>query len=214
MVELIFIHLPKTGGSSLLQLLYDQYGEAHVRHFERDECLELNARGVKISEVLSPEIRVIHGHFFFKEVKDIIKRDKPKLVTFMRDPVKRVISNYHWWMHTIEEDPDHSERHRINEPLEVYITRPDVRNKVSQFLEGSRLKKFTFIGFLESLDADAARLAKILKWQNIEVKHEKNSEGFKKKNQTVGLELEKTIARLNRKDMKLFKKAKDLKFTI
>ena len=196
----------------MLQLLYEQYGQAHVRHFERDECLALNRSGKKISEVIDSEVRVIHGHFFYSEVKDIIKRDKPKLVTFMRDPVKRVVSNYHWWMHTIEQDENHSERHRINEPLELYITRPEVRNKVAQFLEGSRLKNFTFIGFLESLERDVERLAQLLGWTNVELKHEKNSQGFKKETSTVDPQLQKSIARLNRKDIKLYNRAKSLKF--
>ena len=215
MVKLVFIHLPKTGGSTMLDLLNRNYGERHVRHFERDECLELNAKGKRISEVIGTDVQVIHGHFFYSEVKDIIKRDKPHVVTFMRDPVKRVISNYHWWMHTIERDENHSQRHRINESLAVYASQPDVRNKVSQFLAGSRLGTFTFIGFLESLQRDVERMAQLLGWQHVTLSHEKNSQSFKKKGQAeVEPELMDKIARLNRKDIRLYKKAKALKFRI
>ena len=199
----------------MLQLLYDQYGEEHVRHFERDECLALNAEGKQISDVIGKEIKVIHGHFFYKEIKNIVKQDNPKLVTFMRDPVSRVISNYNWWIHTIQRDANHRQRHRINETLEEYASQPDVRNKVAQFLSGVRLKNFDFIGFLENLDDDVTKLAKVLDWRKVELKHEKDSKTFKTgKSREISPDLRKMIERLHSKDIKLYNKAKSLTFRI
>ncbi len=208
MVELIFLHLPKTGGSSILEVLKLAYGESHVRHFERDECLELNGEGRKISEVIGPEVKVIHGHIRYLEVKDIVKRDKPSLVTFFREPVSRVISNYNWWKFNLMDKPEHPAYNRRNEELGTYIESDITQNKMTFFLKGSRLKEFDFIGFLESFDSDLQELGERMEWPAAPDFHEKNSASFSaKKPTTIDDKLRKRIEKLNKKDIALYKKA-------
>ena len=69
-------------------------------------------KGKRVADVLFSTTKVIHGHFLFSEIEDLVERDDPKLVTFMRQPNERVISNYHWWKHTIEENPNHPVHYR------------------------------------------------------------------------------------------------------
>lgn len=215
MVELIFLHLPKTGGSSILEALKFQYGSEHVRHFERDECLDLNKRGIKISEVLSPETKVIHGHIRYQEIKDIARRDKPKLVTFFRDPVARVISNYRWWQHSLIDKPDHPAYSRRKDALELYIQEKTTQNKMSYFLKGVSLGRFTFIGFLETFDEDLEHMGKLLEWTPSPHYHEKNLKAEKaKKDTNISDAIINQIKRLNSKDIALFEKAKKLKLTV
>jgi hypothetical protein len=208
MVELIFLHLPKTGGSSFLEVLKFSYGDKHVRHFERDECLELQSQGLKISEVIGPEVRVIHGHIRFKEVKDIYKKQRPKLITFFREPVERVVSNYNWWKHTLKDNPAHPAYSHRNDSLSSYVGSKDTQNKMSYFLRGCSLKDFTYIGFLDSFENDLQEIKKLFAWPEPPKFHEKKAENFSPKSkEPLDDDLLKKIKKLNKRDLVLYQKA-------
>ncbi len=211
-IELVFLHLPKTGGSSILKALYAVYGEAAVRHFERDECIALNHRGLRISDILGEEVKVIHGHFLYEEVDDLVRRDRPKLITFLRNPTDRLISNYQWWKHTLNSDPNHPEKRRVNEPIEIYACRPETQNKMSRFLKGSSIDDFFFIGFLESFAEDLASLGKLLNWPELPPFHEKNGAKIKGyEANKVGDASREQISALNKSDWSLYEKSLALK---
>ena len=208
MIELVFLHLPKTGGSSILKALHEIYGKEQVRHFERDECMDLNQKGLRIKDVLEQKIKVIHGHFLYEEIQDLLKRDQTILVTFFRNPTDRLISNFNWWKHTLERNPNHPDRNRINETLETYASRPETKNKMSRFLSGSTMDDFFFIGLLENFEADFNALAKLLKWPKLPVFHEKNGtkiEGYETKE--VNDSLRQKLTEINHLDWLWYKKA-------
>lgn len=191
----------------MLQTLVEVYGEKQVHHFERDDCLELQEKGQKISDVISKDTKVIHGHFYFEEVQDIYDRDQPKLVTFMRSPVHRVISNYHWWKHSLEHKNTEEATRRMNEPLELYVRRPETQNKMARFLEGVDINEFYYIGFLESFETDLLELAEKLEWQIATIHHEKKMVRSKANDKIYSSNLLKSIKKLNIKDEKLYKSA-------
>lgn len=207
MVELIFIHLPKTGGSSMLQTLIDVYGEEHVHHFERDDCLDLKEKGKRISDVISKETKVIHGHFYFEEISDIFQRDQSKLVTFMRSPVDRVISNFNWWKHSLKNKDTKEARERRDERIETYITRPLTRNKMARFLKGVNMEQFFYIGFLESIQNDIEELSRKLEWSQVSIYHEKKINEGKSPEQLYSAALLSKIKKLNQKDEKVYQSA-------
>ncbi len=211
MIDIIAIHLPKTGGSSFFEIMGVVYGEDKVKRYTRKTYLEAISSGKKLVDDFPSDLKVLQGHLYYKEVKRIIKANKSKIIIWLRDPVERVISNYGWWKHCVENDPNHSERHRINESLEVYITRKEAQNKMYKFLKGFDLKDVFFIGFLESFDKDLKELASLLNWSNVPYFHEKNSEKFAKQKNEVSEENRKKIRKLNKKDIKLHTKAQQLK---
>lgn len=192
----------------MLQTLISVYGERAVRHFERDECLALNAEGKRIIDIIEPEVKVIHGHVYYQEVEEIAKRDLPKLVTFMRNPTERVISNFNWWKHTIKEDENHPVRNRQNESLKVYASLEETQNRMVKFLKGTTIDQFFFIGFLESFSEDLGRLSKLLNWPETPVFHEKNikRENLKPKDR-LSPWLKRKITKNNKEDWRLYKSA-------
>jgi hypothetical protein len=92
---LIFVHLPKTGGSTLARVLKDQYAS--------DTVLSLydSFSGAELQDVPRERLdglRVVMGHFAFGAHRFVTRR--ATYVTVLRDPVDRVVSHYHFVRHS------------------------------------------------------------------------------------------------------------------
>jgi Sulfotransferase family len=91
---LIFLHLPKTAGSTVVRILEREYGN--------DAVLPLydSKFGDEVAE-LAPDqaarTRAIAGHFYFGVHDDVPARCR--YFTFLREPVERIVSHYHFVRH-------------------------------------------------------------------------------------------------------------------
>jgi hypothetical protein len=88
---LIFLHLPKTAGSTVVHILEREYG--------RDAVLPLydSTFGDEVAELTADQAahtRVIAGHFYFGVHEHVPGRCR--YFTFLRDPVRRIVSHYHF----------------------------------------------------------------------------------------------------------------------
>jgi hypothetical protein len=173
---IVSLHMPKTAGNSLKVVLDEHFGDAmksdyldypmHVSPPERhrqaiESCLE--AAGTYSDY---EAIRCIHGHFL--PVKYLLLADtRPTVfVTWMRDPIERLVSHYHYWFDAYDPDsPDTRPLHRrvVEEQwsLEKFCLSTDMRNLYSQFLWGFPLERFDFIGITENYEADLRRLSRV-----------------------------------------------------
>lgn len=100
-----FIHIPKTAGQSLHYLFKQKYGSEKVSPlFNNLSLLPIN---------FAYSYDVIFGHTDYETVRIAIQRKELKLITFLRDPVKRLLSLYKfWWSH----DP---EIHKVNTAVKL-----------------------------------------------------------------------------------------------
>jgi hypothetical protein len=82
-LELISIHIPKTAGTSFRNTLKTVYGEDHVARLD----IELYDKHIRLNELdyfessLPNHLKVIHGHFSYESVKDILKYLKMYLLS-------------------------------------------------------------------------------------------------------------------------------------
>jgi hypothetical protein len=95
---LIFLHLPKTAGSTLAKVIRRQYGA--------NSCLELygSSSGQEITVLPGKEfsqVRVVIGHFHFGVHRFL--SSPANYLTVLRDPVERVISHYYY----VRRSPEH-----------------------------------------------------------------------------------------------------------
>ena len=99
-------------------------------------------------------IKCIHGHFM--PLKYSIVR-QARFVTWIREPIERLGSHYHYWRRTYEGDKSPALHRRVVEEdwsLERFCLGPEMRNMYSQFLWGFPARRFAFIGIVESFESE------------------------------------------------------------
>lgn len=208
MIELISIHIPRTGGTSFYNILQQVYGDRLSKSYNRKRYKHAIQDGKDFSNVLDEKVRILEGHFNYKEVRKIHLNDNAKVLCWLRDPVERLISNHrHFTKRNNLPDVPSPQLHRRNESLLTYASREDCRNRMTKILDGIELEDLFFIGFLETYEKDMARLADLLKWPTYSVpKLNAVPAGDAK----ISDELRSKIKALNLDDYDLFNKAHQL----
>ena len=102
---LVSLHLPKTAGTSFGSALKTRFGNALLRDyadvpintppFERNKAAMQAA--LDNAEADWSGIECIHGHFLPVKYLLLAARRELKFVTWLRDPVERVLSHYDFW---------------------------------------------------------------------------------------------------------------------
>jgi hypothetical protein len=135
----VFVHVPKTAGTSLrgevakllqpdVNIAVDYTDTARSFHDRMDEAVENF-----ISEANSSVIRFASGHILGRHVVRIRGGfPKARLVTFLRDPVHRVISDYRY--QRSPRHPVHDEFIAKVPDLDAYLELRPERNKMAQHL--------------------------------------------------------------------------------
>ena len=163
---IISVHLPRTAGTN--------FGKALRRHFRtrllRDYSdfpintpqpqRNLAALGASLRNANGdfPNVECIHGHFL--PIKYLLTMHKRQVVfvTWMRNPVERVLSHYYYWKKTYSPRSAPLHRRVVEEDwsIERFCLGPEVRNLYCQFLWGFPLDYFDFIGVTEFYENDLA----------------------------------------------------------
>lgn len=164
---LISVHLPKTAGTSFEESLRSHFGE-RLRLDYADKPLHrtaLQRNGMALSAALrrsrsgcdDDRIACIHGHFLPLAYRWLRVPGGLRFVTWMRDPVQRLASHYHFWRR--ENAPpaaDTLHRRMLEEDwsFERFALGPELRNVYARFLWGFPLRRFDFIGISEHYGED------------------------------------------------------------
>lgn len=169
MLELISLHIPKTAGTSFYHLLKQVYGEQLSLSYRRRDILTNLSNGDFTTDTLAPRIRVLHGHFHYSEIAALHSAKEAKLICWIREPLDRLVSNYRFFKAGLENPERNPEqyklnKHRLNESLLEYAERLENRNRISQFLAGSRIDDFFFWGRMSHFTEDVLHLSRQLAW--------------------------------------------------
>ncbi|MCB0704754.1 MAG: sulfotransferase family 2 domain-containing protein [Saprospiraceae bacterium] len=215
-LELVSIHIPKTAGTSFRGVLKEVYGEQEVIRLD----IGLIKQELRINEVvfsknkLSKNIRVAHGHFSPALLKAHFEiAPEVPFITWLRDPIERVISNYFYLQKRLKEELEEEKKglnilSKMQRSLLEYAQSEINQNRMSKFLEGIELEELFFIGIQDYFAEDLQFIAQKLQWPPIqELKY--NITG--RKNDQVSPEERQQIADLNQKDVALYEKALSLR---
>jgi len=130
------------------------------------------------------------------------------VITWLRDPVKRVISNYFYLSKILREELNEEEKDlnilaKMQKTLIEYANAEPNRNRMSSFLKGSILEDFLFIGIMDHYEEDLKYLASILGWgEYTELQHNITVDKPEVDEETLSI-----IKELNSKDIEIYKSA-------
>jgi hypothetical protein len=168
-ISLISIHIPKTAGSTLLNYIRNQYSPRSVLTHYGDW---------RDAQRANNNIQAIHGHIIANNFW--VKNHNAKKITWLREPMMRLISQYYYWKSTASpEVASPFVREVLNGlPFEEYIDHNYCKNSyTNRWLKGIDMEMFDFIGIVEKFHTDIHRMGKTLKWKPIKI--------LKKRNQNI-----------------------------
>lgn len=139
----VSVHVPKSGGTSFRRILgeictariWDNYGKI----FSRDQARPgLVPQGVMF----------IHGHFLADAFDDLFPNRR--LVTWVRHPVERLVSNYYHFIRAPDmRDDCCRELHERRLSLRQFADLDWMRNETSRYLAQKPIEDFAFVGVAE-----------------------------------------------------------------
>ena len=225
---IISVHIPKTAGTSFLATLeqhfgdtllkdYDGYGLRFVR--ETSSLYEKYAANLKASIRLAEKdltrFECIHGHFFPIKYLLMGYRKQAKFVTWIRNPVDRVLSHYHHCKRNYDPKTSpifHRKVVEENWTIERFCLGPELRNHYWEKLWGFPLEYFDFVGITEFYDEDIAYFARHILNSDTTATRLNVGEGGGKP-YSIDESFRRDIESFHEKDMALYQRALEMRQT-
>jgi hypothetical protein len=177
---LIFLHIPKTAGTTLNRIIEHQYSPFAIFTIDPHRIRATAKRLKRLPEERRRRLRVVRGHVLYGIHKFLPQG--ATYITLLRDPVARVLSAYYFVLRR-PLNPLHrklkTERLRIEDCLRLF---PDRQNLQCRFIAGiedaaindERLldiakenltKSFSVVGISERFEESLMLMATTFAWQ-------------------------------------------------
>ncbi|MBA8888475.1 hypothetical protein FHW12_002708 [Dokdonella fugitiva] len=208
---LISVHVPKTAGTAFRTRLERHFGDRLLLDYA-DRPLAPGHLWRRFANPAPSVARLagfacVHGHFIADKYDHLGAR--ARLVSWLRDPVQRVASHYHYWKRV--PDPRNPDCRRLVQErldLEAFAALPRMRNVASRFFGRYRPADFFFLGIVEEMAESQRRLRQLVGIEWDDATDNRNDDA------TGGYALPATararIAALNANDCRLYDEARAL----
>lgn len=159
---IVSVHIHKNGGMEFKKYLLKSFGHKLLLEYGQDSALL--TRFFSGGERQEPAVdkyqkyKIIHGHFLSNRFD---KFDNVELVTFLRDPAQRLVSNYYFFKRNFYNHSPICHMIKDGLTLEEYIDLDSSKNVQSFFLANKSINDFKFIGILEEYEASIKIMKKI-----------------------------------------------------
>jgi hypothetical protein len=223
--QIFFLHIPKTAGTSLMDILQMQVDPDDFYSFP-DGIENLQPEKMYVAQ----KARIIRGHRMYDFQKYFTRR--PYVITMLRNPYDRIISNY---AHLSRINPPrlvkiarmtNPERDDSPVSLEEYVSAPSMQNRLIQFLIGYNgalkkpfndhlalakvhLENLAFFGLKERFDDSIKLLAYTFGWTPIKIEAKLNIAPSDSKPK-ISPEAKALMEQFNEPDMEFYQYACEL----
>lgn len=178
--KLIFLHLPKCGGTTFHSILERMYRKEEIFDIKVINDLRLNIEDfISLPPNEKARLKLLKGHMEFGLHKHF--SEESTYITFLRDPIERIISYYYF----VKRHPNHRlyKLNLLNDEMSFYdfvttIKEGDVHNGQIRLISGINDEKefmleraleniekhFSFVGTLEKFDESLILLQRLFDW--------------------------------------------------
>lgn len=189
--NLVFVHVPKTAGSTITHLFRKLFGKENVWSEQRQK---------KMGKFDKDKYNVAKGHFKHDRFPDL---DWP-IITIIRHPVERIISHYNYAIHNNHPRIFTSRGLKSDVKLLEFAEANINRNAYTKQL-GTDLDKFDLVLITEFFDGS---IKVLFDWMGYKGKIKYGFTNKTNKKNPVSEKERKVIGRLNKEDMELYREAK------
>lgn len=227
-----FIHIPKTGGTTIVdtlsrQILFNKFQRLTPTRFTHPRDFLDSVENLLEKVISDSKADVVGGHFGFAAHPKL--SDPSEYFTVLRDPIERVISEYYfiknkgmYYQQLIESE---------NLGLEEYIHHPEtfyLNNLQTRLISGVRyesgeevtkemydlalenLKKFEVFGITENMGSTLALFYLVLGWKRIPYYLKSNINSQRPKRENISQQEIDSIRERDKYDVMLYHEAKSI----
>ena len=200
-----FIHIPKTAGTSVRYMLYNQFRASEIYPnnvdyylYNRGRYVSLKDFKVNSEKYITKKTKLLMGHFRMFPINNCKERT-PKTFAFFRDPTYRIVSsiNYH------KEKGKRYERYTKEEILLMIEKKESQqmaktfgydskKNNIAETLD--RISGLDAIGITEYMDLSIQNINKTFGWKLSDINHRNKSKNRKDRDASI-------IEKINSLDM-------------
>ena len=160
---LVSVHVPKCAGTSFRQILYAVYG-ARIWFNYGTVFSQEQAR----PDLVPPRTSVIHGHFLADAFDRLFS--ERKLLTWVRHPVERVVSNYQHFLRAPDMRDDCCRAiYERKLGLRGFADLDWMRNMATRYLANKPVEDFEFIGITDCFEQSIEHFYRTFGYRRLQI---------------------------------------------
>jgi hypothetical protein len=158
---LISVHVPKCAGTSFRHVLHSIYGNEIWYNYG-----SIFAREQARPELVPAGTKMIHGHFLADSFDGLFP--ERQLLTWVRHPVERLVSNYYHFLRAPDMRDDCCRAlHERKLSLREFADLDWMQNMATRYLAGKAVTDFRFVGITEHFEESMRHFSSLLGFRTV-----------------------------------------------